>query len=65
LLFALIGAAVDLSRLSGDVVGKGLLVLFVGLTVPAAVAFLAAGGGHLNFYERIFVALVRGGVVCC
>jgi NhaP-type Na+/H+ or K+/H+ antiporter len=57
LLFALIGAAVDLTRLSGDVVGKGLLVLFVGLVVRAAVAFLAAGGGHLGFYERVFVAV--------
>lgn len=57
LLFALVGAAVDLSRLSGDVVGRGLLVLGVGLAARGGVAFLAAGGGHLGFFERVFVAV--------
>ena len=57
MLFALIGAAVDLSRLSAGTAGKGLLVLFVGLLVRGAVAFLAAGGGHLGGRERVFMAV--------
>ena len=57
LLFALIGAAVDFTRLSGDVVAKGLLIVFVGVTVRSSVAFLAAGGGHLEFHDRVFVAV--------
>ena len=57
LLFALIGAAVDLTQLSGDVVGKGLLILFVGLVGRTIVAFLASGGGHLGFLDRVFIAV--------
>ena len=57
LLFALIGAAVDVSRLSGDEVGAGVGLLAAGLCVRGLVAFLAAGGGQLAFTERIFVAI--------
>ena len=57
LLFALIGAAVDVSRLSGDEVGAGIGLLAAGLCVRGLVAFLAAGGGQLAFSERVFVAV--------
>ena len=57
LLFALIGAAVDVSRLSGGEVGAGVGLLAAGLCVRGLVAFLAAGGGQLAFTERIFVAI--------
>jgi len=57
LLFALIGAAVDVSRLSGAEVGAGVGLLAAGLCVRGLVAFLAAGGGQLAFTERIFVAI--------
>jgi NhaP-type Na+/H+ or K+/H+ antiporter len=57
LLFALVGAAVDLRRLSGSIVGLGLVVLLVGLAARSLAAFAAAGGGHLTFNERVFVTL--------
>ena len=40
LMFALIGAAVDVRTLSGAVVGKGLALLALGLLVRAGVAFI-------------------------
>ena len=57
LLFALIGAAVDLTRLEGGIVGLGVVVLLVGLFARCGVAFLAAGGGALSRSERLFVAV--------
>ena len=57
MLFALIGAAVDLERLDGRTVGLGMVVLAVGLVARCGTAFAAAGGGLLGVRERIFVAV--------
>lgn len=57
MLFALIGAAVDLERLDGRTVGLGAVVLAVGLAARCGTAFAAAGGGLLGVRERIFVAV--------
>jgi len=57
MLFALIGAAVDLKRLDGRTVGLGMVVLAVGLVARCGTAFAAAGGGLLGVRERIFVAV--------
>jgi NhaP-type Na+/H+ or K+/H+ antiporter len=57
MLFALIGAAVDLERLDGRTVGLGAVVLAAGLAARCGTAFAAAGGGLLGVRERIFVAV--------
>ena len=57
MLFALIGAAVDLERLDGRTVGLGMVVLAVGLVARCGTAFAAAGGGLLGVRERIFAAV--------
>lgn len=57
LLFGLIGAAVDASRLKGDVAGFGILTLFCGLVARCFTAFFAAGGGALSVKERVFIAV--------
>ena len=57
MLFALIGAAVDLERLDGRTIGLGMVVLAVGLVARCGTAFAAAGGGLLGVRERIFAAV--------
>ena len=57
LLFGLIGAAVDVSRLKGNVAGYGVLTLGCGLCARCATAFFAAGGGKLSVKERLFIAI--------
>ena len=48
LLFGLIGAAVDASRLKADVAGFGILTLAAGLAARCVSAFFAAKGGSLT-----------------
>ncbi|XP_070185808.1 sodium/hydrogen exchanger 9B2-like isoform X2 [Littorina saxatilis] len=57
LLFGLIGAAVQIDRLSAETVGEGIAVLCIGLTVRCLVAFLAVFGTNFNMKERLFIPL--------
>ena len=57
LLFGLIGAAVDASRLKADVAGFGILTLAAGLAARCVSAFFAAKGGSLTVRDRLFIAV--------
>ncbi|KAK3698371.1 hypothetical protein RRG08_022932 [Elysia crispata] len=57
LLFGLIGAAVEISDLDGDTVGKGIGVLFMGLAVRMCVASVVGLKSDLNLKERLFLPL--------
>ena len=57
LLFGLIGAAVDASRLKADVAGFGILTLSAGLAARCVSAFFAAKGGSLTVRDRLFIAV--------
>ena len=57
LLFGLIGAAVDASRLKADVAGFGILTLAAGLAARCVSAFFAAKGGSLSVRDRLFIAV--------
>eukprot|EP00429_Kryptoperidinium_foliaceum_P062688 CAMPEP_0176079620 /NCGR_PEP_ID=MMETSP0120_2-20121206/39822_1 /TAXON_ID=160619 /ORGANISM="Kryptoperidinium foliaceum, Strain CCMP 1326" /LENGTH=529 /DNA_ID=CAMNT_0017413377 /DNA_START=42 /DNA_END=1631 /DNA_ORIENTATION=+ len=57
LLFSVIGAALDFSKVSADSVEKAICVILVGVVVRCAVAFFATCGTALVFRERLFVAL--------
>lgn len=56
LLFSLIGTEIRVSDLDGGVVGKGLLVLAIGLVIRVIVTFFVVMGGDLDSKERLFVA---------
>ena len=56
LLFGLIGAAVDASRLKGDIAGLGIVTLGAGLLARCSTAFFAAKGGSLTVKDRMFIA---------
>lgn len=57
LLFGLIGAAVDASRLKADVALFGILTLAAGLAARCVCAFFAAKGGSLSVRDRLFIAV--------
>jgi len=57
LLFSLIGTEIQVSALSPDTVGWGLLVLACGLIFRTITSNLVVLGGGLNMKERLFVAL--------
>lgn len=57
LLFGLIGAAVDASRLKADVALFGILTLAAGLAARCVCAFFAAKGGSLSMRDRLFIAV--------
>eukprot|EP01060_Flectonema_neradi_P010496 TRINITY_DN17584_c0_g1_i1.p1 TRINITY_DN17584_c0_g1~~TRINITY_DN17584_c0_g1_i1.p1 ORF type:complete len:478 (+),score=97.40 TRINITY_DN17584_c0_g1_i1:45-1478(+) len=57
LLFVLIGSAVELGNLTGEVMGYGTIILAVGLIVILPSVVLVTHGSSLNFRERIFVAI--------
>ncbi|KAL8579402.1 hypothetical protein ACOMHN_026767 [Nucella lapillus] len=55
LLFGLIGAAVDVSKLEAKTVGMGIAVLGIGLSVRCCVAYLAVMGTNLTKKEKLFI----------
>ncbi|ESP00110.1 hypothetical protein LOTGIDRAFT_63379, partial [Lottia gigantea] len=55
LLFGLIGAEVDISKVKVDLIGSGTGVLFIGLTIRVIVSFFVMFGTELNWKERFFV----------
>ncbi|KAL8610192.1 hypothetical protein ACOMHN_005965 [Nucella lapillus] len=57
LLFGLIGAKVDMSKLQPTTVGYGVAVLFLGLTFRLTMAFLMMLKSDLNRKERFFVPI--------
>ncbi|XP_061175552.1 sodium/hydrogen exchanger 9B2-like [Saccostrea echinata] len=58
LLFGLIGAAVRVEQIQNlKIVGLGVAVLFMGLTIRCLVTFVAVFRSGLNFKEQLFVSL--------
>jgi hypothetical protein len=57
LLFGLLGAAVDLTSLSGAVVGTGLAMLAVSVSVRMGVTALAVSGRGLRCEDLLFCAM--------
>lgn len=55
-LFGTIGASVQFSRISGDVLGRAIAVILVGLFVRWFATFFATHGANLEHKERLFVA---------
>ncbi|XP_050417679.1 sodium/hydrogen exchanger 9B2 [Patella vulgata] len=55
LLFGLIGAEVDITKVKVDLIGAGIGVLFIGLSVRVVVSFLVMYGTDLNLREKLFV----------
>ena len=56
-LFALIGASVSTSYLDGRFVGRGILLLFVGLIARLLTSVLCVWSGEFNMRERVFIAI--------
>jgi len=57
LLFVMIGAQVDVTKIHRDTVGLDIAVIFIGVTVRVCVSFLALFGLGLTLRERLFVPL--------
>eukprot|EP00112_Aurelia_sp_Birch-Aquarium-sp1_P023460 Seg700.2 transcript_id=Seg700.2/GoldUCD/mRNA.D3Y31 product="Sodium/hydrogen exchanger 9B2" protein_id=Seg700.2/GoldUCD/D3Y31 len=57
LLFGLIGAEVGLEYLSGELVGRGLATLAVGLVLRIAVTYAVVFGNKLSVKEKLFISL--------
>ena len=57
LLFVYIGAEVQISELTGSVVGIGLLVLAIGLTARSIGVWISLLGSDLNTKERLFCVI--------
>uniref|UniRef100_A0A1B6E6M0 Cation/H+ exchanger transmembrane domain-containing protein n=1 Tax=Clastoptera arizonana TaxID=38151 RepID=A0A1B6E6M0_9HEMI len=57
MLFGLIGAEIDLTKLDYGTVGYGVCIIFSALVVRVLVCCLVLLGGKLNFKEIIFVNL--------
>lgn len=55
MLFGLIGAEVQISKIDGDTVGLGLATLSIGMVIRLAVSFLAVFRSGLNFKEMLFI----------
>lgn len=58
-LFMLIGAAVDIDKISSDEVGVSFAVILIALCARLVVTYLSVGGSSadLVFWERLFVAV--------
>ena len=56
-LFALIGASVSTSFLDEKFVGRGLLLLFVGLITRLLSSIICVWNDEFNMYERLFIAI--------
>lgn len=54
LLFVYIGAEVRINELSADLIGIGLVILVIGLSVRSAGVWLSLLGSNLNTKERLF-----------
>lgn len=59
ILFGLIGAAMDVTKLSGETVGYAVLAIFLGELIKVPVAFVTTVTGNFNLKERIFMTLCR------
>lgn len=59
ILFGLIGAAMDVNKLSGTTVAYAILAVFLGELIKVPVAFLTTIAGNFNLKERIFMTLCR------
>lgn len=57
LLFGVIGAALDFSKISADVIPKSIAVICLGLTVRLPIAYFSTHGKGMLFKERLFIAL--------
>ncbi len=57
LLFGLIGAEIDISKIEGETIGLGIAVLLIGLTLRIIASFFAVFGTELNLKERFFIPL--------
>ncbi|KNC53383.1 uncharacterized protein AMSG_08888 [Thecamonas trahens ATCC 50062] len=55
-LFSLIGAAVELDAVKGEVVGKGLIMICISIVIRFAITVSCVLGTTLSWRERIFVA---------
>jgi len=57
LLFGIIGASIDFSKLDMKIIPDALLIVFSGMCIRVPTAFLVTGGKNLTFWERLFVGL--------
>ena len=57
LLFGSIGAAFDISALSGDIIPKACGIIAFGLITRMIIAYVAVGGRKLTKTDRMFVAV--------
>ncbi|XP_063445176.1 sodium/hydrogen exchanger 9B2-like isoform X2 [Mytilus trossulus] len=55
ILFGLIGAEVQISKIDGQTVGLGIATLSIGMVVRLVVSFLAVFKSGLNFKEMLFI----------
>jgi NhaP-type Na+/H+ or K+/H+ antiporter len=56
-LFALIGAEVKVSDMTGNAIGLALLSLLIGLTIRMITSALVVFGADLNLKEKLFISL--------
>jgi NhaP-type Na+/H+ or K+/H+ antiporter len=56
-LFALIGAEVKVSDVTGNAIGLALLSLLIGLTIRMITSALVVFGADLNLKEKLFISL--------
>jgi NhaP-type Na+/H+ or K+/H+ antiporter len=56
-LFALIGAEVKVSDITGNAIGLALLSLLIGLTIRMITSALVVFGADLNLKEKLFISL--------
>ncbi|HBH49371.1 MAG TPA: potassium transporter [Bacteroidales bacterium] len=54
LLFVYIGAELDISNINGQMMGVGLLILFIGLLLRSGGVWLSLIGSNLNAKEKLF-----------
>jgi solute carrier family 9B (sodium/hydrogen exchanger), member 1/2 len=57
LLFGLLGAAVSLDSLSGNVVGNAVLIILIGLVARVIVTYTCTLQTNFNFWERAFTCV--------
>ena len=57
LLFVLIGASVSISFFDGRFIGRGILLLFLGLVVRLLVSIACVWTDKFNINERLFIAM--------
>ncbi|XP_045612006.1 sodium/hydrogen exchanger 9B2 [Procambarus clarkii] len=57
MLYALIGAEIDVASIDTGTVGWGLLTLLLGLTLRVTTSFLVVMGASFTIWERLFIAI--------